>query len=54
MKILIRLIEKRRTRISDTPHPMQELIDADNKRFPAAYQIPRDFYNKLSEVPQRT
>lgn len=53
MSLLKKMLEKRRARISDKPHPMQELIDADNKQFPAAYELPREYYNKLSEVPQR-
>ena len=46
------LLQKRRRKISNIPHPMQGLIDADSKRFPAAYNEPREFYRKLSEVPQ--
>ena len=45
-------IQKRKARINDRPHPIQGLIDADNKSFPAAHYVPRDCYRKLSEVPQ--
>jgi hypothetical protein len=45
-------IQKRRRKISNIRNPMQGLIDAESKRFPAAYNEPRDFYRKLSEVPQ--
>ena len=45
-------IQNRRRKISSTAPAIQGLIDADSKRFPAAYNEPRDFYRKLSEVPQ--
>jgi hypothetical protein len=46
------MLQKRRRKISSTAPAIQGLIDADSKRFPAAYNEPRDFYRKLSEVPQ--
>ena len=45
-------IQNRRRKISNVTPAIQGLIDADSKRFPAAYNEPRDFYRKLSEVPQ--
>ena len=45
-------IQKRRRKISNIAPAIQGLIDADSKRFPAAYNEPREFYRKLSEVPQ--
>ena len=46
------MLQKRRRKISSTAPAIQGLIDADSKRFPAAYNEPREFYRKLSEVPQ--
>ena len=46
------MLQKRRRKISNVTPAIQGLIDADSKRFPAAYNEPRDFYRKLSEVPQ--
>jgi len=46
------LLQKRRRKISNVTPAIQGLIDADSKRFPAAYNEPRDFYRKLSDVPQ--
>ena len=45
-------IQNRRRKISSTAPAIQGLIDADNKSFPAAHYVPRDYYRKLSEVPQ--
>ena len=45
-------IQKRRRKISNIAPAIQGLIDADSRRFPAAYNEPREFYRKLSEVPQ--
>ena len=46
------MLQKRRRKISNIAPAIQGLIDADSKRFPAAYNEPREFYRKLSEVPQ--
>jgi len=46
------MLQKRRRKISNVTPAIQGLIDADSKRFPAAYNEPRDFYRTLSEVPQ--
>ena len=46
------MLQKRRRKISNIAPAIQGLIDADSKRFPAAYNEPRDFYRTLSEVPQ--
>ena len=48
------MLQKHRRKISDVTPAIQALIDSESKRFPPDYSEPKDFYRKLSEVPQGT
>jgi hypothetical protein len=49
---MLRLFAKNMKRVSDTPHPMQEIIDSEaGYRHPQPSDYQPDFYRRLSDVP---
>lgn len=51
MRIIRKLLDRRRKRLSDKPCKIQELIDSEMGKFPLDNTLPRDSYRRLSEVP---